>query len=200
MVKTWHLMDAANLEQLSANKARWARLGVDDKIKYLWQILDILRDEIDHQQWATQAASITLDPSVTENAPSPIQLATEMLVNTRIITNDLETLIDSLAAIRQTGVPPLVPLRSNAHGFRVADVFPRPWIRSDFAGPTADWKAELWLEKDKPPTQCGVSEHDGKVVVVLAAGNQGFLGICDALYFLFIRSCTVVIKHHPVRA
>ena len=193
-------MDAANLEQLSANKARWASLGADDKIKYLWQMLDILRDEIDHQQWATQSASVTLDPSVTGCTPSPIQLATEMLVNTRIVTNDLETLIDSLAAIRQTGAAPLPSLRTNAHGFHVADVFPRPWMRSDFAGPTADWKAELWLEKDKPPTQSGVGKHDGKVVVVLAAGNQGFLGICDALYFLFIRSCTVVIKHHPVRA
>jgi hypothetical protein len=73
-------------------------------------------------------------------------------------------------------------------------------MRSDFAGPTADWKAELWLQKDKPASQSILTAHEGKVVVVLAAGNQGFLGICDALYFLFIRSCTVVIKHHPVRA
>jgi hypothetical protein len=195
-------MDSANLERISSNKARWARLGVDDRIKYLWNMLDILRDEIDHQEWATQAASVTLDPSITGNAPSPIQLATEMLMNTRIITNDLETIIDSLAALRQTGAAPLPALRTNASGFTVADVFPRPWIRSDFAGPTADWKAELWLEKDKPSTQsaAGAFPHDGQMVVVLAAGNQGFLGICDALYFLFIRSCTVVIKHHPVRA
>lgn len=193
-------MDPANLERISANKSLWACLGVDDKIKYLWQMLDILRDEIDHQEWATQAASVTLDASIAGNVPSPIQLATEMLMNTRIITNDLETLIDSLAAVRQTGAAPLPSLRTNASGFLVADVFPRPWIRSDFAGPTADWKAELWLEKDKPPSQGSMRQHNGQVVVVLAAGNQGFLGICDALYFMFIRSCTVVIKHHPVRA
>ncbi len=193
-------MEAASLERLSANKQRWARLAVDDRMKYLWQMLDIMRDEIDHQEWAIQAASVTLDASVAGTAPSQIQLATEMLVNTRIITNDLETLIDSLAAIRQTGAAPLPSLRTNADGFRVADVFPRPWMRSDFAGPTAEWKAELWLEKDKPATQSGPSAHDGKLVVVLAAGNQGFLGICDALYFMFVRSSAVVIKHHPVRA
>jgi hypothetical protein len=193
-------MDAAKLEQLSSNKARWAQLGVDDKIKYLWRMLDILRDDTDHREWAAQSASVTLDASKAGNSPSPVHLATEMLVNTRIITNDLETLIDSLAAIRQTGAPPLPSLRTNPQGFLVADVFPRPWVRSDFAGPTSDWKAELWLEKDKPPSQTGVSQHEGKVVVVLAAGNQGFLGICDALYFMFIRSCTVVIKHHPIRA
>jgi hypothetical protein len=193
-------MDAAKLEQLSANKARWARLGVDDRIKYLWQMLDIMRDDIDHREWAAHSASVTLDASSPGSAPSPIQLATEMLVNTRIVTNDLETLIDSFAAIRQTGAPPLPSLRTNSCGFLVADVFPRPWMRSDFAGPTSDWKAELWLQKDRAPTQTGVEQHDGKVVVVLAAGNQGFLGICDALYFMFVRCCTVVIKHHPIRA
>jgi len=193
-------MDSAVLERVSANKARWGRLGLDDRIKYLWQMLDILRDEIDHQEWAAQAASVTLDTSVAGIAPSQIQLATEMLVNTRIISNDLETLIDSLAAVRVSGAAPQPSLRTNASGFLVADVFPRPWMRSDFAGPTADWKAELWLERDKPPSQSGVCQHDGKLVVVLAAGNQGFLGICDALYFMFVRSCTVVIKHHPIRA
>ena len=193
-------MEAAKLDVLSSNKERWARLDVDQRIKYLWHMLDILRDEINHHEWATQAASVTLDSTVEGNAPSPIQLATEMLVNTRIITNDLETLIDSLAAVRQTGAAPVPSLRPNSHGFLVADVFPRPWMRSDFAGPTADWKAELWLQKDKPASQSILTAHEGKVVVVLAAGNQGFLGICDALYFLFIRSCTVVIKHHPVRA
>lgn len=193
-------MEAAKLDVLSCNKERWARLGVDQRIQYLWRMLDILRDEIDHHEWATQAASVTLDSTVEGSALSPIQLATEMLVNTRIITNDIETLIDSLAAIRQTGAAPVPCLSTNSHGDLVAHVFPRPWVRSDFAGPTADWNAELWLQKGKPASQSNLTANEGKVVVVLAAGNQGFLGICDALYFLFIRSCTVVVKHHPVRA
>ena len=59
------------------------------------------------------------------NRCAEMLLAIEMLMNTRIISKDIETLIDTLATMKQTGAPPTAPLRTMPSGQQCADVFPR---------------------------------------------------------------------------
>ena len=61
--------------------------------------------------------------------------------------------------------------------------------------------------QDKPATQgkfYTAGNHAGgvalgKVAVVLGAGNQGFLTMCDVLHMLFVDGAVVILKHNPVR-
>lgn len=56
------------------------------------------------------------------------------------------------------------------------------------------------------PATSNEGEHQGspprqpRLGVLLGAGNQGMLSICDALYLLFVENMTCIIKHNPVRA
>jgi hypothetical protein len=128
-------------------------------------------------------------------------VGTEMIMNTRIISSDLENLIDVLATVRDTGAPPAVPIRDGVGGRAVASVFPR--MMSDSRGPTADWRAEVWLrggDGTSPDVHQRLPAPVGRLSVLLAAGNQGMLAFCDALYLLFVENMTCVVKHNPVRA
>ena len=42
-------------------------------------------------------------------------------------------------------------------------------------------------------------EHKTKLVVILGAGNQNFLSVMDALYYLFVEGHVCVLKHHPLQ-
>ena len=45
----------------------------------------------------------------------------------------------------------------------------------------------------------GGAGRSGRVALLLGAGNQGFLAICDALNLLFVEGMVCVMKHNPVR-
>jgi hypothetical protein len=42
--------------------------------------------------------------------------------------------------------------------------------------------------------------HEGKLSVVLGAGNQSFLAVCDVLYMVFVEGCVAALKYHPIMA
>jgi carotenoid cleavage dioxygenase-like enzyme/acyl-CoA reductase-like NAD-dependent aldehyde dehydrogenase len=192
----------AALTRLAANRTAWLKLPTPEKLRLLGQMHEILRTQIDHEAWAGASLDAMAIPRAIEPA-----LAAEMVMNTSYLVRDLETLIDTLATIQSDGRPPAPNVRALASGQLVADVFPRPWVPADRLGPTGDWQVELRLQPGAPATQ-GTAQlaaaadpaATGAVCVVLAAGNQGFLGITDALFQLFVCNRTVLVKHHPVRA
>src|SRR5947199_6798171 len=85
----------------------------------------------------------------------------------------------------------------------VARIFPIDFYdRVFYAGVTADvWMEPGITEKELPQTQA-VAYHapvrQGRVALVLGAGNVSSIGPMDALYKLFVEDQVVVFKTHPV--
>ena len=74
-----------------------------------------------------------------------------MLMNTRIMSRDIETLIDTLATIKKDGVPPLSPVKVLPSGQQYVQTYPR--TLADQNGPQKDWRVDLWLEPGTPASQ-----------------------------------------------
>lgn len=184
---------AATVTRVAAQKGRWAALPVAAKALLLGEVLEVFRG-MDHEAWAKDALAAAGYETVVPEALH----ASEMLMNTAIVGKDLEMLVEVLAAIRDTGKAPQVPVRQ-AHSQAVADVF--PMTMADKAGPQKDWKAELWMNGETAPQGTGAcGEQEGLLCALLGAGNQGFLSICDAFYLLFVEGMVCIVKHNPVRA
>ena len=180
--------------RMGAKKTEWATLPASDKAKLLGEMLEIF-STIDHEAWAREA----LRAQGYDKVQPDTLVATEMIMNTKIISADLENLIDVFATLRDTGAPPVVPIREGVGGRSVASVYPR--LMADSRGPTADWRAEVWLQGDGATRgQQAPPGSGGRLGVLLAAGNQGMLSFCDALYLLFVENMACVVKHNPVRA
>eukprot|EP00928_Gymnodinium_smaydae_P027834 TRINITY_DN21398_c0_g3_i1.p1 TRINITY_DN21398_c0_g3~~TRINITY_DN21398_c0_g3_i1.p1 ORF type:complete len:1077 (+),score=141.89 TRINITY_DN21398_c0_g3_i1:62-3292(+) len=179
---------------VSANKDRWAALPVADKLKFLGEMLEIFRG-LDHEAWARDALEATGFEKV---KPEPL-LAAEMILNTKIIGTDLEVLADVLATIKETGKPPQVPVRTE-QGKVIADVFPR--TMPEKGGRESNWKVEVWMQGSEATQGMtyGGSASKGRLCLLLSAGNQGILGVCDILYLLFVEGMVCIVKHNPVRA
>ena len=119
---------SAKIGQLSEKKGEWAVLPVAAKTKLLGEILEIF-STLDHEAWARDS----LQAQGYDAVQPDVLLGTEMIMNTRIISADLENLVDVFATLRDTGAPPTVPIREGVGGRLVASVFPR--LMSDTRGP-----------------------------------------------------------------
>lgn len=185
------------VERVYASKGKWASLPIKDKLAILVEMFDCLKTKIDAEQWA-------LDDLKAMSVPETVEIARamSMITNMKILSSDIEVLLDTLSTIQATGAPPKVPMKPLANGQMVASVYPRPWMPGDRGGPQGAWQAEMYLTPGSAPTQgkfYGKHAHSGKCALILAAGNQGFLGLCDALYTLFVDGEVCIVKHHPVR-
>jgi len=69
------------------------------------------------------------------------------------MSRDIETLIDTLSTIRDTGSPPNgdKAIRTLASGQKIADTF--PLSMSDKNGPQKEWKVEVWMQGGKEASQ-----------------------------------------------
>ena len=100
-------------------------------------------------------------------------------------------------AMKHNGAPPVPCIAKNAFGYQVATVFPTDLKEKlMFAG----FSAELWLDKDSPPTQGKIYREDTppRIAAVLGAGNQSSIGPMDCLYKLVVENQTCVLKMNPV--
>ncbi len=184
---------SAAAERVAASKQKWLNLSTDHKARLLMQMLDAF-SKIDHVAWARESL---LAAGYDRLQPDPM-VATEMIMNTRIIGKDLETLVDVYCSLRDTGKPPVVPFHQDGENFVIADVFPR--TRADRSGPDRDWNVHVLMEGENAGKQSGPPTDKARVGLLLAAGNQGILAFADALHMLFVENMTVVVKHNPVRA
>jgi len=192
------------MRELHGRAGTWAALSIRKRLDLLNEIQSILIKDIDHEAWAADSLNAMGYPIDERTA---MLQAVEMLMNTRIVSRDIEQLIDTLATVESTGKPPQVSIKALSSGQQYAEVF--PLSMADSKGPQKDWKVELWLEPGGNPSQGGFyspTRHVrtggvalGKVAVVLGAGNQGFLSMCDVLHMMFLEGAVVILKHNPVR-
>ncbi len=174
------------VDRLADRKDAWVKLGFEDRIKYL----DKLQDGVQRHaaEWAKVVCqAVGLDANSPEAGEAWIGGPMTTARNIRLLKE----------ALQEKGQPKL-PKWSKKHGRDVAHVFPANTIdKLMFAG----FEAEVWIEQGKPATQGRIyreKKSEGKVSLVLGAGNVSSIGPMDALYKLFVEDEVVVLKMNPV--
>jgi len=188
-------MDAA-VAALQENKGAWTAVSPRERIALLsdlsrrflavaerWSALGIEAEGLDPEQ-----------PSSGEEA----------LVGPYFILRNLRLLREALLDIETHGRPHIPGgVRVRPDGQVVARIFPGDlYDRIFYAGVTAD----VWMEpgvtsEELLETQAGAyhaAVRQGRVALVLGAGNVSSIGPMDALYKLFVEDQVVLFKTHPV--
>jgi acyl-CoA reductase-like NAD-dependent aldehyde dehydrogenase len=175
------------IEKLSDRKQIWITTEIPKRIEYLRGCIESVTAV--SEEWANAGCIAKgIDPTS--------QLAgEEWMVGAVSTLLNLNQLITSLQA---NGQPQPVKIHTRSNGQIVAQVFPNSLIdRLLWAG----FSGEIWIEPGKPATQ-GLIYHNksanGKVSLVLGAGNISSIAPMDALYKLFAEDQVVLLKMNPV--
>lgn len=188
-------MDAATAV-LRENKAAWTEVTVRERIAIL---SDLGRR---FHALADRWSALCIEHEGL-NPEQPVA-GEEALVGPYFILRNLRLLRESLLDI-QTHGRPRIPgsVRTLPNGQVTARVFPIDlYDRTFYPGVTADvWMEPGVTEKSLRGTMA-VAYHapvrQGRVALVLGAGNVSSIGPMDALYKLFVEDQVVVFKTHPV--
>ncbi|HZD56362.1 MAG TPA: aldehyde dehydrogenase family protein [Anaerolineales bacterium] len=185
------------LADLQASGGAWVHLELGQRLAILDHVLEDL--------WtvAGQWVSVSLDAKGTRG--NVYAEAEEWAVFSAVLRN-VRLLGKSLRAIRDDGRPLIPgPLTTRPGGQIVAQVFPQSRLdRLLLPGTTA----EVWMRPgltldEVRETQARFYRRgagEGKVALVLGAGNISMLIPTDFLYKLFVDGCVVALKLNPVNA
>lgn len=190
-------MDAA-IATLQKHKQAWVKVTPSERIALVDALLrDFAAIAPRWVETAIQAKGISPDsPTVGE----------EWGAGAWPVAKQLRQLRQALADIATSGQPKIPgPVSTRPGGQVVAQVFPQTtYDRLFFGGVTA----EVWMEPGV--TQEGLSatqatiyqnkNHEGKVALVLGAGNVASIGPLDIIYKLFMEDQVVLYKTNPVNA
>lgn len=189
-------MDTA-VQSLRSRKDVWVSTSVSERIR----ILDrMMKDSASVAcKWVDMSRQAK---GMYENAAT----ADEWSVGPYAVLRNLRGLRRSLDDINRYGSPRIPgPIVTRPDGQVVARVFPQTiYDRIFLSGLTA----EVWMQPgvtaaDLPRTQALVYQdkhHEGKVALVLGAGNYLAIPAMDILYKLFVENHVVLLKPNPVNA
>lgn len=178
------------MEKLAERKAEWADLPLREKVALLKEVRARL---LDHPfAFARHIRAATgCDDSAHERATS----LTKTALVPAVLLNGL---ISALDHFLKTGAWPAASFRQSSTGETVADVSALSPGPIKAVAP----KVETYLLPKHDATQgrfySSEGRHDGKVAVVLGAGNQVFLGLCDIIHCMFVDGNVCWYKYHPV--
>lgn len=180
----------SKLSALSSKKGAWAKAPIQERIKILKEIRSRLTDH--GVEWAKATASIRKNESAVSDA---------LLGNVLITCTHIDGLLKSLAHFEKHNEFPEVPSRKTSDGQTVFSVFPRSFGDKISMLGSVGMSIETYIKPGAEGTQGKFyrEPHDGKVTVVLGAGNQGFLSITDVLQAAFEEGAVVALKHHPIQ-
>ena len=183
------------IRALRARKEEWAQLSARERVAILDALLGRLVDV--GPRWATACAEAKgVDPS-SARAGEEWGGLTVVIRLTRLLRDSLRDLA--------SGRPPRVPggVRTRADGQVVAQVFPASiYDRMFFLNQTG----EVWLDPSLTLDQFERAHRaaslrtptEGKVTLVLGAGNYANIPLGDALHALFVADSVVLLKTNPV--
>jgi acyl-CoA reductase-like NAD-dependent aldehyde dehydrogenase len=188
-------LDSA-LDVLAKGKDRWATLTIPDRIAILDRTIERLRQE--GPAWVEAAMKAKGIPS---NAP---QGGEEWLAGPVCVARNLRLLKETLQDIQRTGTPrlPAEP-RQLPNGQIAVDAFPTglfdKMLFRRFTG-------EIWMQpgvtrenlKEYMAAAYRNPSNEGKVALVLGAGNVSSIGPMDLLHKLFTENQVVILKMNPV--
>ncbi|MFK7991579.1 MAG: NAD-dependent aldehyde dehydrogenase [Sandaracinaceae bacterium] len=179
--------------RLVARKDDWVKTSIETRIDLLKRCIE--RTEAVAEDWVAAACRAK------GLSPESPQGGEEWLAGPMVLVRNMRLLVDALEA---GGQPAPTALRQRANGQHVARVFPADHFdRLLMGGITAD----VWIEPGKAPSQGKIYRDkadghvpEGKVALVLGAGNVASIGPMDALYKLFVEDEVVLVKTNPVNA
>ena len=186
------------VEVLADRKAAWAGLPIPARIDLAGRCLDGLAAVAEPMVRAgCRAKGLDYD------APGSVE---EWLSGPVAILRNIRLLIESLADIHASGAPRLGDraVRRLPGGQLSVNVFPRTTLdRVVYPVNSIDvWMQpgvdETNLRDTMAPAYRRDRMPDGKVSLVLAAGNVASIGPMDVLHKLFVENQAVICKMHPV--
>jgi acyl-CoA reductase-like NAD-dependent aldehyde dehydrogenase len=175
------------INRLASRKDAWVQVAIPERLEYLQQCMEGVMQVA--EAWAIAACTHKgIDPATA-------------LAGEEWMTGPLATLLN-LRLLKQTleagGQPQPVKLSTRPNGQQVAQVFP------DNVQDQLMWLgfwAEVWMEPGQPARQGMVYRQparQGKVALVLGAGNISAISAMDTLYKLFAEDQVVLLKTNPV--
>ena len=190
-------MDAA-ISTLQARKNAWVAVAASERVA----LIDALIRDFAALATRWVAAGVQAK-GVDPDAPA---VGEEWAAGAWPIMKQFRQVRQSLLDIAASGQPRIPgPVTTRADGQVVAQVFPQStYDKLFFTGVTA----EVWMEpgvtkETLASTQAEVyrdKNHEGKVALVLGAGNVASIGPLDILYKLFMEDQVVLYKTNPVNA
>lgn len=185
------------LTRLQDHKQRWARLPLREKIHYLEDVRELTIEHCD--DWAETGATLK---GFAQN--SPLRGSEEWLSGPYPTVAWLTDVLTTLTAI-QSGENPLAGFqtRTTDSGRVIVRVMPHSvYDRLLLSGYELDvWMRPGVTESDLPGT-VGTFFHEvdpqGRVTLVLGAGNVSAIPILDTLFSLIADGDVVVLKMNPV--
>src|SRR6266571_3963938 len=190
-------MDAA-VQTLRSHKDEWVALSIRERIGILDELIKGFA--VIAKRWVAVCLSAK---GIAADAPAAGE---EWGAGAYPVLKNLRQLRLTLTDIEAYGHPRIPgPVATRPGGQVVARVFPQTtYDRLFFSGVTAD----IWMEpgvtaEELPQTQAIAyqhKQHEGKVALVLGAGNVSSIGPMDILYKLFVEDQVVVFKTNPVNA
>ena len=184
------------VEDLEKHKRDWAAMPIRDKIGYLDDIVETT-DRV-AERWVASAARAKRIP-----ASSPL-IGEEWISGPWALIAGAVGFAATLEALA-AGTDPLrgVGVRTRADGQVVLDVFPATVFDRILL---SAYSAEVWMQPGIVPGD--VTDHvgrfyrhpghDGRVDLVLGAGNVASIVPLDLLYKMFVEGAVVVVKLNPV--
>jgi aldehyde dehydrogenase (NAD(P)+) len=187
----------ASIGAVRERAKEWADLGVQRRIDYL-RGLRLRAGELS-QRWVDAA----VEGKGLDRASAWV--GEEWVSGPWAFLSAVNLQIETLSSMARTGHPPLPSggVRTRPDGQVVVGVFPHDvYDRLLLNG----YHAEVWMEPGVTPDgllaeMAGFYRnpaHDGRVCVVLGAGNVSSIAPMDLLYKLFAEGFVCVLKLHPV--
>lgn len=189
-----------HIDLLQDRKDAWARLPVPRRLEYLRSILDgTVRTAEAQVRAACEAKGLKLG--------TPAE-AEEWLGGPVIQARVVRTLIDTLEHVAATGRPPLDPGRVSTRpdGRVVYRGFPGSALdKVLYSGFTGDVWMQPQVTRESLPEHMGAiytkpALTEGRVSLVLGAGNVASIGPLDLVHKLFFEGQVGLLKFNPVNA
>ena len=186
-----------SIEILQKNSGRWAKLPVGQKEELVNRLMEGVLGVADGLVTASLVAK-----GIT---PGSIASGEEWIGGPVVILRNLRMIGRSLHEIVRYGFPRIRPgkSRTRSNGQVIVEVFPET-IFDKMLLPGI-W-AEVWMQpevriENLNQTMAAFyqkSEAEGKVVLVLGAGNYSCLGPLDVVYKMFVEGAVCLLKFNPI--
>jgi aldehyde dehydrogenase (NAD(P)+) len=186
------------LNDLASSKQKWAQLPLRSKLAYLDQVRALIFAEA--RAWV-EAACVAKGIAVDSPLAGEEWMSGPYAVLTWI--NAVQETLTDIAA----GRDPLekFPVRQRTDGQTVVTVYPHGLQERLLLNGVS---AEVWMQpgmtpaslRDEIATFYKRPSHDGRLALVLGAGNIASIPALDVLYKLYVDGEVVILKLNPVNA